>query len=86
MPEGMPLNPEPYDEPPDFSSERTSQITQITVNISTPPPLHFNLNLPLYQPTLTGISDRGAPPSYEEAINPNGISFYFQTFIKKFFK
>lgn len=76
MPEGMPLNPEPHNEPPDFTAEgATSQITQITVNISAPPPLHFNINLPFYQPSISGISDRGAPPSYEEAINPNGMNF-----------
>lgn len=79
MPEGMPLNPEPHDDPPDFPADvaegATSQITQITVNISAPPPLHFNFNLPLYHSTISGISDRGAPPSYEEAINPNGKKF-----------
>lgn len=45
--------------------------TQITSTCYTPPPSYHNINLPLgHQSTLT--NDRGAPPSYEEAIDPNG--------------
>lgn len=45
--------------------------TQITSTCCTPPPSYHNINLPLGHPsTLT--NERGAPPSYEEAIDPNG--------------
>ncbi|KAL0106561.1 hypothetical protein PUN28_016333 [Cardiocondyla obscurior] len=44
--------------------------TQITSTCCTPPPSYHNINLPLGHPsTLT--NERGAPPSYEEAIDPN---------------
>lgn len=44
---------------------------QITSTCCTPPPSYHNINLPLGHPsTLT--NERGAPPSYEEAIDPNG--------------
>lgn len=47
--------------------------TQITSTCCTPPPSYHNINLPLGHPsTLT--NERGAPPSYEEAIDPNGMS------------
>lgn len=46
--------------------------TQITSTCCTPPPSYHNINLPLGHPsTLT--NERGAPPSYEEAIDPNGM-------------
>lgn len=46
---------------------------QITSTCCTPPPSYHNINLPLGHPsTLT--NERGAPPSYEEAIDPNGMS------------
>jgi len=49
--------------------------TQITSTCCTPPPSYHNINLPLGHPsTLT--NERGAPPSYEEAIDPNGMLFY----------
>lgn len=45
---------------------------QITSTCCTPPPSYHNINLPLGHPsTLT--NERGEPPSYEEAIDPNGI-------------
>lgn len=45
---------------------------QITSTCCTPPPSYHNINLPLGHPsTLT--NERGAPPSYEEAIDPNGM-------------
>ncbi|XP_012525989.1 uncharacterized protein LOC105830874 isoform X2 [Monomorium pharaonis] len=44
--------------------------TQITTTCCTPPPSYHNINLPFGHPsTLT--NERGAPPSYEEAIDPN---------------
>jgi len=49
--------------------------TQITSTCCTPPPSYHNINLPLGHPsTLT--NERGAPPSYEEAIDPNGMLSY----------
>ncbi|OXU31593.1 hypothetical protein TSAR_010255 [Trichomalopsis sarcophagae] len=76
-PEGMSLNSnsDPYNVPPAVSvgvdPNATAQMTQLTLNNSTPPPLYHNINLPPDQPSISGISDRGAPPSYEEALDPN---------------
>ncbi|XP_043259943.1 uncharacterized protein LOC122401701 isoform X1 [Colletes gigas] len=44
--------------------------TQITSTCYAPPPLNYNINLPLGHPSILG-NDRGTPPSYEEAIDPN---------------
>ncbi|XP_032681945.1 uncharacterized protein LOC116849162 [Odontomachus brunneus] len=47
----------------------STQITSTCCTVLPPPPYH-NINLPLGHPsTLT--NERGAPPSYEEAIDPN---------------
>ncbi|KOC65821.1 hypothetical protein WH47_10283 [Habropoda laboriosa] len=52
------------------TSESVNPGTEIASICCTPPPSHHNINLPLPHPsTLT--NDRGAPPSYEEAIDPN---------------
>ncbi|CAK9824146.1 hypothetical protein ANTRET_LOCUS2361 [Anthophora retusa] len=52
------------------TSENVNPGTEIALICYTPPPSHYNINLPLAHPsTLT--NDRGAPPSYEEAIDPN---------------
>lgn len=49
----------------------STQITSTCCTVLPPPPYH-NINLPLGHPsTLT--NERGAPPSYEEAIDPNGM-------------
>lgn len=45
----------------------TPHIIPITCN---PPPSYHNINLPIGHPSVLA-SDRGAPPSYEEAIDPN---------------
>lgn len=45
--------------------------TEIASTCYTPPPLCHNINLPLGHPS-TLSNDCGAPPSYEEAIDPNG--------------
>lgn len=45
-----------------------------TTNATTPPPLYHNLR-GTNQPA-TSNSENGAPPSYEEAINPNGNIFH----------
>jgi len=39
----------------------------------TPPPSYHNINLPVGHPSAL-IHESGAPPSYEEAIDPNGTS------------
>lgn len=78
-PEGMPLNSnsDPHNVPAavlvGVDPNASTQMTQLTHNNSIPPPLYYNINLPPDQPSTSGISDRGAPPSYEEAIDPNGI-------------
>lgn len=41
----------------------------------TPPPSYHNINLPPDHPANL-ISERGAPPSYDEVIDPNG-NYYF---------
>lgn len=52
------------------TSESINPGTEIASTCYTPPPSYHNINLPLGHPsTLT--NDRGAPPSYEEAIDPN---------------
>lgn len=59
----------------------TVRMTGGTTNATTPPPLYHNLR-GTNQPA-TSNSENGAPPSYEEAINPNGNNlctkqFYYQ--------
>ncbi|KZC04606.1 PREDICTED: uncharacterized protein LOC107190629 [Dufourea novaeangliae] len=45
---------------------------QITYTCYTPPPSYSNINLPLgHSSTSQEPNERGAPPSYEEAIDPN---------------
>lgn len=57
---------------PTVESVNPGTSAQITSTCCTPPPSYHNINLPLGHPsTLT--NERGAPPSYEEAIDPNGI-------------
>ncbi|XP_043519835.1 uncharacterized protein LOC122533825 [Frieseomelitta varia] len=52
------------------TSESVNPGTEIVSTCYTPPPSYHNINLPLGHPsTLT--NDCGAPPSYEEAIDPN---------------
>ncbi|KOX67751.1 hypothetical protein WN51_08124 [Melipona quadrifasciata] len=52
------------------TSESVNPGTEIASTCYTPPPSYHNINLPLGHPsTLT--NDCGAPPSYEEAIDPN---------------
>jgi len=38
-----------------------------------PPPSYHNINLPVGHPSAL-VHESGAPPSYEEAIDPNGTS------------
>ncbi|XP_029671371.1 uncharacterized protein LOC115240385 isoform X2 [Formica exsecta] len=55
---------------PTVESVNPGTSAQITSTCCTPPPSYHNINLPLGHPsTLT--NERGAPPSYEEAIDPN---------------
>ncbi|XP_029177460.1 uncharacterized protein LOC114945394 [Nylanderia fulva] len=55
---------------PTAESVNPGTSAQITSTCCTPPPSYHNINLPLGHPsTLT--NERGAPPSYEEAIDPN---------------
>lgn len=49
-------------------------IRQIGYVPCTPPPSYPNINLPPGHPANL-INDRGAPPSYEEVIDRNGIFF-----------
>lgn len=42
----------------------------------TPPPAYHNINLPPGHPANL-INDRGAPPSYDEVIDPNGKFHFF---------
>ncbi|XP_015600520.1 uncharacterized protein LOC107270219 [Cephus cinctus] len=51
----------------DMYHDMTGQINPIGC---IPPPSYHNINLPLGHPSVLA-SDRGAPPSYEEAIDPN---------------
>lgn len=53
------------------SAANSGQTSQITPTSCTPPPAYHNINLPLEHLAISA-SDRGAPPSYEEAIDPNG--------------
>lgn len=48
----------------------------ITAISCTPPPSYHNINLPPGHPAVL-VNDRGAPPSYEEVIDPNGTNFFF---------
>lgn len=58
---------------PTAESVNPGTSAQITSTCCTPPPSYHNINLPLGHPsTLT--NERGAPPSYEEAIDPNGTN------------
>lgn len=71
--EEMPLSPVTQGNTPGVTGGvnpgTTPQIIQISCN---PPPSYHNINLPIGHPSILA-SDRGAPPSYEEAIDPNGI-------------
>lgn len=68
--------------PSDHSVNSIDIGTHIVTSAScyTPPPSYRNINLPLGHPsTLT--NERGAPPSYEEAIDPNGIYIYISLIV-----
>ncbi|EZA58705.1 hypothetical protein DMN91_009255 [Ooceraea biroi] len=43
---------------------------QVTTACCTPPPSYHNINLPVGHPSVL-VHESGAPPSYEEAIDPN---------------
>ncbi|XP_014204434.1 uncharacterized protein LOC106636549 [Copidosoma floridanum] len=74
-PEGMPLDPDIQE----ATNEATitvepgaaTQVTEAAPNNYNPPPLYYHVNVLPYQPSVSGVADRGAPPSYEEAIDPN---------------
>lgn len=78
--EEMPLSPMVHGVPSGIAATATAtataasvnsgQASQITPTSCTPPPAYHNINLPLEHLTISA-SDRGAPPSYEEAIDPN---------------
>ena len=74
-PGGMRLNP-------DASGTRTDmpvptaalQLTQSNLDLySSPILIIYDLHRPPDESSASGISDRGFPPSYEEAIDRNGI-------------
>lgn len=72
----MPLSPTNHNISTD-ATESVNPGTSVHVpsTCCTPPPSYHNINLPLgHHSTLP--SDRGAPPSYEEAIDPNGTPIY----------
>ena len=90
MLEGMPRNINESSALPEISAEihqGATQISEITSNSFTPPPLYYNIHLSHNQPSVSGVSDRGAPPSYEEAIDPNGLYFHLirYLYLKKLF-
>ncbi|XP_011315496.1 uncharacterized protein [Fopius arisanus] len=67
----MPLYAMPHRLPHEGMSGVNPAIPPQIVPIScTPPPSYHNINLPLGHPANL-IGDRGAPPSYEEVIDPN---------------
>ena len=70
--EDMPLSPVVHQVPPGISGRvNPGAASQIAPTSCTPPPAYHNINLPLEHLSISA-SDRGAPPSYEEAIDPNG--------------
>ncbi|XP_015122193.1 uncharacterized protein LOC107044706 [Diachasma alloeum] len=69
----MPLYATPHRLPHEGMSGVNPGVPPQIVPISyTPPPSYHNINLPPGHPAnLIGADDRGAPPSYEEVIDPN---------------
>ncbi|KAJ8680380.1 hypothetical protein QAD02_016167 [Eretmocerus hayati] len=45
--------------------------TPDTIDNPSPPPLYYNVSLTPGLPLSSAITDRGAPPSYEDAVDPN---------------
>ena len=81
--EDMPLSPIVHEIPPGISGRvNPGAATQVTPTSCTPPPAYHNINLPLEHLSISA-SDRAAPPSYEEAIDPNGMMISYFICYKK---